>query len=403
MPKRLSHTIATFASAFVREASARPAAPLQTPAPAIQPRDSEHAIWVTRWDYRTAADITRIAANCKDAGVDTILFQVRGNATVSYRSSIEPWSELFDYKDPGFDPLANMIEAAHTGGMRVVAWVNVMPAWYGPTAPTSPSQVWNKHPEWLWYDQKGVRQGFSEKFYVSLNPCLPEVRTYLVSVVEEIVTRYEVDGVHLDYIRFPNENPAIPTGSGIDYPRDKQTLKLFKEFSGKSPDDDRAGWNQWRTDQVTAVVRQIRLMLRARKRSVELSAAVGVTRANALGHFQDAERWLSEDLVDAVYPMNYTADSRLFGKRCDVWKSAAKSKRVVMGVMFEKGMNETLRVEVQRGLDQFNGFAAFAYGSLFETPNDAVDRPDEASRAQRDALRQAVLPWLRTMKPSTKR
>ena len=73
------------------------------------------------------------------------------------------------------------------------------------------------------------------------------------------------------------------------------------------------------------------------------------------------------------------------------------------GVMFEKAKSDTAQAEVQHALDGFQGFSAFAYGSLFETPNDAVDRPDAASRAERDALRKAVLPWLRAAKPSTAR
>lgn len=360
-------------------------------------------MWVTRWDYKTPSDITRIADRCREANIDTILFQVRGNATAFYRSSIEPWAEQFDFKDPGFDPLALMVEAAHARGLRLVAWVNVVPAWYGPVAPKSPDHVWNKHPEWSWYDQKGKRQAFSEKFYVSLNPCLPEVRAYIVSVLEEIVANYAIDGLHLDYMRFPNEAPATPAGSGIDYPRDAKTVALFEKATGKKPDADRAAWNDWRTGQVTQLVRQIRAMIRAKKPAVELTSAVGPMRANALTHMQDSDRWLAEDLVDGLYPMNYSGDPKVFAQRCAAWKSAPKDKRIVMGVMFEKGKPDVLRTEVQQSLDEFNGFAVFAWGSLFETPNDVVDRPDPAARAARDALRQAVMPWLSTAKPAKAR
>ena len=142
-------------------------------------RSVERAMWVTRFDYETPHDVEKIMESCKLAGMNTVLFQVRGNATASYRSADEPWSERFGWVDPGFDPLATAIEAAHARGLALKAWVNVVPAWWGTTAPTDPKHVWNAHKDWLWYDQNGKLQPFSDKFYVSVNPCLPEVRKYI--------------------------------------------------------------------------------------------------------------------------------------------------------------------------------------------------------------------------------
>src|SRR5262249_3044378 len=144
---------------------------------------SKRAMWVTRFDYKTREDVLKVVEACEMAGINTILFQGRGNATALYRSSYERWAEQFAFTDPGFDPVAVAIEAAHRKGIEVHAWVNVIPAWWGTEPPSDPAQVYNKHPEWMWYDQDGKRQGLQDKFYVSVNPCLPEVRQYLVSVM----------------------------------------------------------------------------------------------------------------------------------------------------------------------------------------------------------------------------
>ncbi len=360
-------------------------------------------MWVTRWDYRTREDCRAIAENCKAIGMDTILFQVRGNATAFYRSTLEPWAEQFDFKDPGFDPLATMIEETHSRGMRLVAWVNVVPAWWGLTPPTAPNHVYNKHPEWLWYDQKGKRQALSEKFYVSLNPCLPEVRAHIVAVVNEIVSNYAIDGLHLDYMRFPNEAPATPAGTDIDYPRDAKTLQLFAAATKKTPDQDPPAWDKWRTAQVTELVRQIRAKVRAQKPEVEVSSAVGVKRESALTHHQDAYTWLAEDLVDAVYPMNYTADPKVFATRTDVWNKAAPGERIVQGVNFGMGTPETMRAQVEVALERSEGFAIFAYSSLFPSPVDAVDRPEPGQREKRDAVSNAVRAWLKDVKGVTQK
>jgi len=388
----------SFLATLVAPAACQTPVTIRTTPPPVQA--SEHAMWVTRWDYKTAADLATIARNCKDVGIDTILFQVRGNATAFYRSSYEPWAEQFDFKDPGFDPLATMIEEAHARGMRLVAWTNVTPAWYGNVPPKDAAQVYNKRPEWMWWDQRGTRQALSEKFYVSLNPCLPEVRKYLGDVIEEIAGKYAIDGLHMDYIRFPNEPPATPAKTDVDYPRDARTVGLFSKETGKTPEQDAAAWNRWRTEQVTQLVREIRGRVNKVKPGLQLSAAVGVKRESALTHFQDSASWLAQDLVDAVYPMNYAADAKVFGARCDTWAKSAAGERVVMGIMFDKGDASSLRAQVQRALDSFQGFAIFAYSSLFPSPNDAVDRPTPEERAKRDALLVAVKGWLREAKPS---
>ena len=79
-------------------------------------RSPERAIWVSRFDYKTRDDVITIVGRCKAAGFNTILFQVRGNATVAYPSSLEPWSEQLGGADPGFDPLETAIERAHAEG-----------------------------------------------------------------------------------------------------------------------------------------------------------------------------------------------------------------------------------------------------------------------------------------------
>ena len=89
------------------------------------------AVWVARFHYRFPDDIRTIMRNCARAGLNTVLWQVRGEGTVLYPSRIEPWSAEYAYRDPGFDPLQIAVEEAHRHGLRIEAWVNVMPGWKG--------------------------------------------------------------------------------------------------------------------------------------------------------------------------------------------------------------------------------------------------------------------------------
>src|SRR5690606_18512806 len=102
-------------------ASSSPATPV--------PSAVEKAVWVSRFEYETAADIGRIMDRCAAAGFDSVMFQVRGNGTVLYPSRLEIWSEQTDFRSPGFDPLAHAIHAAHARGLRLHAWVNVLTGW----------------------------------------------------------------------------------------------------------------------------------------------------------------------------------------------------------------------------------------------------------------------------------
>lgn len=375
------------------------------------------AIWVTRFDYRTADDVREVVASCVEAGFDTILFQVRGNATAFYDSPYEPWAlELAGSGpggDPGFDPLALAVDEARRLGVSLHAWVNVMPSWWGLEPPPEggqPPHLYHARPAWHWWSAEGERQALSDKFYVSLNPCLPEVRRYLTEVVVDIARRYEVEGVHLDYIRFPNEFPATPRDAAgqptADYPRDPRTLALYREATGLHPDDAPEGggehpWDAWRTGQVTELVRSIRAGLGGLGEDAPLlTAAVGSVPERALHHFQDGRGWLDAGLVDAVFPMNYSQDLAVFDERLAHWTLPAGDggPRVVMGVRASEQGDDARTLELlARAVEHGGGFCLFAYSDLFDSANETIDSQDEATRARRARARQVLLPYLRRL------
>jgi len=362
----------------------------------VRASEDMRAIWITRWDYRTADDIREIVEQCDEAGFDTLLFQVRGNATAFYDSYHEPWAEELGGDYPGFDPLALALEQAHARGLRLHAWVNVMPAVWGTTPPTDPNHVWHTHPEWLWYDQHGEVQGLSEGFYASLNPCLPEVREYLVQVLSEVATRYAVDGLHLDYIRFPNEHPAVPRGSGLDYPRDARTVALFEAAMDTTPDEAPAQWHTWRTEQVTRLVRALRVHLDNVAPGVVLGAAVGADPERALEHHQDVEGWLREGLLDVVFPMNYTTDTKVFDRRLADWSGRTRDAQVVMGIMVSGGGRGQRSDQLREAARQGFARAVFGYHVLFDSRNNVLTTQGEAFGKSRAQLREEILPAVRS-------
>jgi len=376
----------------------------------LETRPPVYAIWVTRQDYRTAGDVKRIVHDCAQGGFNTVLFQVRGNGTAFYRSTFEPWADELGGKHPGYDPLELACREAHRRGLALHAWVNVMPAWQGPDPPKNPSQLYNRHPEWFWYDRHGRRQplvhrvGKHERaWYVSLNPCLPEVRGYLVAVCREIVRRYDVDGLHLDYIRFPDE-PVVPGEAIPDYPRDERTLALFKQATGSTPDGSPAAWDRWRTEQVTRLVANLHVMMRETRPRAALTATVGTNRQRSLEHHREGKAWVEQALVDAVFPMNYTSTLAAFDRGLAMWLPPPERVGLVPGLWLDAKLSTAdgitvARRQIRRAVEKTGNFCLFAYDRLFDSPGHAKETPDrerENARA-REHRRRSLLPLIRSL------
>lgn len=347
-------------------------------------KDIRYAIWVTRWDYGTEADVRDVIKNCAKAGFDTVLFQVRGNGTVFYRSRIEPWAEQFDYRDPGFDPLWVACDEARMQGVQVHAWVNALPAWRGAEPPEYERHLFHTRPEWFMVDQDKRRQSLKADYYVVLNPCLPAVRDHIASVCEEIARKYGVAGVHLDYIRF------LEPEAGHDYPYDYTTLRLYRDATGKAPADDVVAWDNWRSEQVTELVREIRRRLRVANRRCVLTAAVFSTPEKATSVHQDWVHWLRTGVVDAAFPMNYDTDDRRFLERIKIEAEAAHGMPIVVGIGVHKHADpaQTLRQMEMVKEAGMQGCSLFAYSSFFK-PGPMAVKVEEASL--RTTRRQRIL------------
>lgn len=340
-------------------------------------------IWVVRSHYHDPRDIRAIMQNCRRAGINTVYWQVRGNGTVAYRSSIEPWSAEYDYRDPGFDPLQVAVAEAHAAGLRIEAWVNMMPGWRGPNPPPDARQLYNRKPDWFIRDASGARQPLDD-FYVILNPCLPEVRDYLVSICREIASKYDVDGIHMDYIRFAWD--TTPNAKSR-FPRDPRTLDLFRSDTGSTPDQSTELWNRWRASQVTRLVAAVRSMLRSLRPEMTLTAAVHHNRLLAYdASLQNGGHWLRSGLVDAIMPMAYTTNLADFEESVSDYRRAAARGRVIAGVGAYKHNGPQLYEQLRRCISWGGDFVLFSYTSLFSNAEDRrkpVAPHEENARAER--------------------
>ena len=346
------------------------------------------AIWVTRWDYRSAGDIRTIVQNCKSLGLNRIYFQVRGRSDAFYRSSYEPWAEELGGVDPGFDPLAIAVSEAGKNAMQLHAWANVLAGWKGKVPPKNKSHLYHTHPDWFLTDRDG-KTWRSSSHYSMLNPCNPEVRKHLASVLGDLVARYKVDGLHLDYIRFVFPDPDKKG----QVPYDNKTLRAFRNETKGFPSRYPARWDEFRRKAVDAVVRDISRAARAARPRCVVSAAVirDLSRGRKV-FLQDSPTWLRSGWIDDVLPMNYEASHARFEELARKDIAQAGRDHLILGLgahIMDGGADLRRQIGITRKLES-PGYALFAYSSFFPTSSHASTKGREAER-NREALRSELI------------
>ena len=348
-------------------------------------RSVGRALWVKRWDFRTEEQVRTAIDRAADCGFDSVFFQVRGNGTVFYRSKLEPWAEEFGHRDPGFDPLEVACDQAAKRGIALHAWINAIPGWRGSNPPPPDiGHLYHEHREWFLRDAEQEWQPLQPE-YIALNPCLPEVRAHIVAVAEEIVTGYPVAGLHLDYIRFLMDYSA----EGKDYPHDPETLRLFDETHEATPSEKPKKWIEWRTDQVSILVRDIRVKLREVRPDALLTAAVFRTPKRAMEQLQDWPTWCNAGWVDAVVPMIYETDDQKFASDLrDCVRSVKIPVIAGIGIYKQTDVRQVLRQENLAAVVGATSAAWFDYAALFdpETPPARPEVLPELREARREAL-----------------
>ena len=175
-------------------------------------------------------------------GINAIIFQVRPEADAFYPSKLEPWSRFYTGKqglapEGNFDLMAFLITECHRRNMEFHAWLNPYRASTAGNTPFADSHIYHKHPEWF------VRYNKQILF----DPGIPACREFICRVVRDIVSRYDVDAIHMDDYFYP-----YPV-AGVDFPDDKSFRKygLAKGFKASQRAD-------WRRDNVNKLVSELR-------------------------------------------------------------------------------------------------------------------------------------------------
>jgi hypothetical protein len=282
------------------------------------------AVHVARSSWSEPHELLALIDGAAEVGFGTIVFEDRCAGTAAHPSPYEPWSEHLGGVDPGWDPLALALGRARERGLRFLVAMQLVPVWSGAVPPRDPEHPWHKLRAWRWVDAEGKEQALRPGALLSLDPCLPEVRLYVATVVLEVLRRYDVDGLVLVDARYPNDYPSVPRGAHGDPPQGERTRALYRDATGLAPADDDAAWRRWRATQLTELVRLLRAGANAipgRARAPELIAEVLPDLEAARAQQQDWRAWLDQGLVDAVAPIDDgRRDPNLLRVRTEHWR-----------------------------------------------------------------------------------
>jgi uncharacterized lipoprotein YddW (UPF0748 family) len=271
--------------------------------------------------FKSHEEVTQMVAAAKAANFNALFVEVRKRGDAYYTSSIEP--RAADITGPAdYDPLADVIQQAHAVGLEVHAWVVPYEVSYE-TYDLPATHVSKAHPDWLMPSRDGKTTLDKGKIYV--DPGLPSVQDYTVSVIREILTKYDVDGIQLENPRYPKKDSGYNTAS----------LALFNQETGRSgtPEDTDEAWCQWRRSQITKLVSKIHDVIQELKPLAKLSASVGSfdPKDTSKLSLQEWDVWASRGLVDFVIPMIF-ASSRIMPKLASKASESAAGRHVYMGI-----------------------------------------------------------------------
>lgn len=304
----------------------------------VVPVTELRGVWLTRTDWTiygnpsaTQERIDTIISTLADTGFNVIFFQIRAEADAYYASDLEPWSRRLTGSlggDPGFDPLAYMIQQAHANNIQVHAYVNVYTVWVDAGCDVPPPETAvPTHLHYLLQNWHGVsdtitttvnlnglqwntqRKIVCADSYSWATPASMPLADHLVAVANDIVSRYDVDGLHLDRIRYADGSgnascdPVSAIASGADC------------FANPNYAD-------WQRSQINNLVARIyNEAIITATRPVLLSAAVwpiheldpawtnfdGHPQQGNIHYYQDSKAWLASSTIDSLSPMIYPA------------------------------------------------------------------------------------------------
>ena len=285
------------------------------------------SLWVLPWSINTPESIDKMISDAVRNNQTEILIEVRYRADALYTQNrvpdiyLNPEPRSYILSLPDFDPLAYAISEGHKHGLKVQAWAVVFNATPLDSNLIRKNYMFTEHPDWITYDANYLRMKSTEQFGYFIDPGIPEVQEHLLNVFGDLASGYpDLDGIHLDYIRYPS----------TDFGYHPVSIGRFQHQKEVEPDLE---WNAWRIRQVSTFVENLYKQTKSLAPNMLLTAAVFADQFEAVGQYaQDWQSWLDKKIIDRVYLMHYHKDDSRFLNILSNVKDMDHDDRIVVGL-----------------------------------------------------------------------
>lgn len=359
---------------------------VSTPTPAtVQSLRSEiRGVWLTSNDTIVLRDRLKLATamtQLRQLNFNTVYPVVWNSGYVMYPSAVvqQAGIQSFVYRGlEGQDILADVIAQAHGQGLLAIPWFE-----FGFMAPPT-SELALQHPEWLTKKQNGEQTSISAAGEVVwLNPLRPDVQQFITSLVLEIITQYDADGIQFD------DHMSLPAEFGYD----DYTIALYKQEMQKAPPSDPQdpAWVRWRADKITAFMSQLHKAVKARNPQAVFSVSPNYYDFAYRLHLQDWLAWVRQNLVDELIVQVYRSDLQSFLEQINRPEIQEVQQKIPTGIGILTGLRNSpvsmrqiqsqVRASQSRGL----GVAFFYYESLWDEASEPI--------AERQSGFQSLFPY----------
>ena len=364
------------------------------------------ALWVLRTSLSSPQSVRTLVQSARNHGFNTLLVQVRGRGDSYYQPRLEPRAAELSRQPESFDPLATVIESAAAAGLKVHAWVNVNLVSSAADLPGAREHLVHRHPEWLMVPRELAQElasvdpdspGYLGKLArwtrgqpngvegLFTSPLVPAAVEHTVAVVRDLARRYRVDGIHLDYARYPSERFDYSVTAIGEFtaamrpqiaPAKRRALDaLERDDLFAYPDEFPEQWRRFRVDRMSALVRKLRDAVKSERRDAAVTIAAAPDPQEAREQrLQDWAAWVGAGLVDAVCPMAYTPENARFAEHIAAARHVAGDRAVWAGIgAYRLSPSQTVEnIQTARKLGAA-GIVLFSYDSMTDPRLSAPD------------------------------
>jgi len=326
------------------------------------------SIWVERHHLYSKSSIDSLIFYAFENNIKDIFLQVRSRGDALYNSELVSINQNIE---DNLDPLEYALILSKLLNIKIHAWINTYLIWSSPNPPLVKDHILFKYPEWIDNSNKG--NNLDNSTYLSSSH--PEVNSYLYNIVKELVEDYPLlSGIHFDYIRHKDNSYGFNNEAIIQFQKQynfnpKLIIKNNNELGLTKFETDSLIniWDTFNQKSITKLLKDIKYFINSTDSKITLSAAVKPNPFEAKNRWsQDWVKWINDEILDFVIPMNYVVDEEIFIDNIRKISSQINNKdKVLMGIaIYNQPISMISKKIILSRYSGYSKICLFSYNSI---------------------------------------